>query len=145
MEFDRSAAASLWRLTLSQIPAAFGRLVYLSALRDPNTGCYRHFGLAQQFGEDEANATMLASHERAFKEWLAFSIEEKKADLDLYLAGIQGDRKTILETWVRLKPYRNLVPASATAVQKDHYNADLEILLALLTNVHGVSAPDPDA
>ena len=145
MEFDRGAAANLWRLTLSQIPATFGRLVYLSALRDPNTGVYRHFGLAQQFGEAEANSTLLASHERAFGEWLAFSIEEKKADLDLYLSEIQGNRKTILETWVRLKPYRNLVPASAAELQKDHYNSDLEILLSLLTNVYGVSAPDRDA
>ena len=38
MKFDRSAAADLWRNTLSQIPTTFGRLIYLASLRDQNTG-----------------------------------------------------------------------------------------------------------
>ena len=32
MTFDRSAAADLWRNTLSQIPTTFGRLIYLASL-----------------------------------------------------------------------------------------------------------------
>src|ERR1700704_6140913 len=89
--FDRSPASDLWRLTLSQIPTTFGRLVFLSTLRDPNTGVYAHYGFAQRVGEQAADEALRQSHLNCFAEWLAFGLEEQKADLDLYLAGINSD------------------------------------------------------
>ena len=80
-------------------------------LRDQNTGVYSHFGFAQRVGEEPAGEALRQSHWQCFSEWLAFSLEGQKADLDLYLSGIDSDRKTILETWTRTKPYRNLIPA----------------------------------
>src|SRR5882724_8263798 len=143
--FDRSPASDLWRHTLSQIPTTFGRLVFLSTLRDPNTDVYAHYGFAQRVGEETADATLKQSHWHCFSEWLGFSLEAQKADLDLYLSGIDSDKKTILETWTRTKPYRNLIPASAMEVERRLYNSDLEALLSLLTVVHGVSSRDRDA
>jgi hypothetical protein len=58
MKFDRSAAADLWRNTLSQIPTTFGRLIYLASLRDQNTGAYHHHGLEQLFGPEQAEQTL---------------------------------------------------------------------------------------
>lgn len=142
--FDRSPASDLLRLTLSQIPSTFGRLVFLSTLRDPNTGVYTHYGFAQRVGQ-EAAAALEQSHRQCFSEWLAFSLEEQKADLDLYLSSIDSDKKTILETWIRTKPYQNLIPAAAMEVERALYNADLEALLGLLTAVHGVASPDQSA
>src|SRR6266849_5347144 len=113
MTFDRSPASDLWRHTLSQIPTTFGRLVFLSTLRDPNTGVYAHYGFAQRVGEDAADEALRQSHWQFFSEWLAFSLEEQKSDLYLYLSGIDTDKRTILETWTRSKPYRNLIPAAA--------------------------------
>src|SRR5712671_912916 len=143
--FDRSAASDLWRHTLSQIPTTFGRLVFLSTLRDPNTGAYAHYGFAQRVGEQAADEALRQSHSQCFSEWLAFSLEEQKADLDLYLSGIDSDKRTILETWTRSKPYRNLIPSRAMEVERRLYNSDLEILLELLIAVHGVSSRDRDA
>jgi hypothetical protein len=145
MTFDRSPASDLWRHTLSQITTTFGRLVFLSTLRDPNTGVYAHFGFAQRVGEDAADEALRQSHLQCFAEWLAFSLEEQKADLDLYLSGIDSDKKTILDTWIRTKPYRNLIPAAAMEVERRLYHSDLEALLELLTVVHGVVSPDRGA
>jgi hypothetical protein len=145
MAFDRSPASDLWRHTLSQIPTTFGRLVFLSTLRDPNTGAYAHYGFAQRVGEQEADVALRQSHSQCFSEWLAFSLEEQKADLDLYLSGIASDRKTILDTWIRTKPYRNLIPAAALEMERRLYHSDLETLLELLTVVHGVASPGRDA
>src|SRR5215212_8858670 len=83
MSFDRSPASDLWRHTLSQIPTTFGRLVFLSTLRDPNTGVYAHYGFAQRVGDEAADAALRQSHWQCFSEWLGFSLEEQKADLDL--------------------------------------------------------------
>jgi hypothetical protein len=145
MTFDRSPASDLWRHTLSQIPTTFGRLVFLSTLRDPNTGVYAHYGFAQRVGEEVSAATLRQSHEQCFAEWINFKLEEQKADLDLYLSGIEGDKRTILDTWLRTKPYRSLIPVSAQEIEKQLYYSDLETLLELLSTVHGVSCPNRDA
>jgi hypothetical protein len=143
--FDRSPVSDLWRHTLSQIPTTFGRLVFLSTLRDSNTGVYSHYGFAQRVGDTVAHEALRQSHFECFSEWLSFSLEAQKADLDLYLSGIDSDRKTILNTWTRTKPYRNLIPASALEMERKLYLSDLETLLELLTAVHGVASPDRDS
>jgi hypothetical protein len=142
---ERGAAPDLWRRTLSQIPSVFGRLVYLCSLRDQNTGCYQHYGLAQAFGDDEADQALRHSHHQTFSDWLCYTLEQQTADLSLYMAGLEGNRRNILDTWIRLAPYRNLVPSSAREVERRLYLVDLEALLELLKNEYGVASPDPDA
>jgi len=142
---ERGAPADLWRNTLAQIPSVFGRLAYLCSLRDANTGVYQHYGLSQIFGDQAANEALCTSHQQVFAEWLSFDLEQQKADLDLYLAGLEGNRRIIVETWLRLAPYRSLVPSSAREVERELYVRDLEILLELLRSEYGVASPDPDA
>lgn len=134
---NRTAIADLWRNTLAQIPAVFGRLVYLSSLRDPNTGRHQHHGLALVFGEEEARNALRKSHERVFAEWLSFSLEQQQADLRLYLFDLPEDKRTVLETWEKLEPYKNLPPKSAKSVERQLYLADLTVLLELLKNEFG--------
>ena len=143
--FERSAASDLWRNTLSQIPSVFGRLVYLASLRNPNNGNYEHYGLALVFGEDEANSALRDSHSAMFAEWLTFDIEQQKADLDLYLAGLFEDKRLVVQTWIRLAPYQNLIPASVRSVERRLYINDLAALMELFRNAYAVAAPDPDA
>jgi len=143
--FERSAASDLWRNTLSQIPSVFGRLVYLASLRNPNNGNYEHYGLALVFGDDEANTALRDSHSGAFAEWLKFNIEQQKADLDLYLAGLFEDKRLVVQTWIRLAPYQNLIPASVRSVERRLYISDLAALMELFRNAYAVAAPDPDA
>lgn len=142
---NRSAIADLWRTTLAQIPSVFGRLVYLSSLRDPNSGRYQHHGLALVFGEDEARKALRKSHEQVFNEWLRFNLEQQQADLRLYLFDLSEDKRTVLEAWQSLEPYKNLLPKSAKAVERQLYLADLTVLLALFKNEFGVSDPAPDS
>jgi hypothetical protein len=142
---ERGAAADLWRHTLSQVPSLFGRLVYLCSLRDPNSGCYEHYGLAHVFGDEEANRVLSESHEQSFGSWICLTLEQQKADLDLYLSGLSGNRRTILDTWIRLQPYRSLVPSTTREVERELYMADLGAILGLLKNEYGVASPDPDA
>jgi hypothetical protein len=143
--FDRSASADLWRNTISQIPSVFGRLVYLASLRNPNNGSYEHHGLALVFGEDEANKALKNSHSAVFAEWLSFNLEQQKADLDLYISALFEDKRVVVETWIRLAPYRNLLPASARGVERRLYITDFTALLELLKGANGVAEPDPDA
>jgi hypothetical protein len=145
LKLERGAAADLWRNTLSQIPTLFGRLVYLSSLRDPNSGAYQHFGLAQVFGAKEADRTLRQSHTQQFGAWLNLNLEEQKADLEDYLASLEEEIPAILATWARLAPYRNLIPARAREVERQLYLSDLEVVLELLRFDHDVASPDPTA
>jgi hypothetical protein len=145
VRMERGPAEDLWRHTLGQIPTTFGRLVYLCSLRDTNSGAYRHFGLSQRFGDTDSDSALRKSHLDCFYEWLHYTLEQKKIDLDLYLSEVEGEREAILRTWLQLRPYRNLAPAGAMGVELELFLSDLDALLALLTNVHGVSAPDPES
>jgi len=143
--FDRSAAADLWRNTISQIPTVFGRLVYLASLRNQNNGAYEHHGLALVFGEEEANKALKNSHASVFAEWLSFNIEQQKADLDLYISGLYEDKRVVVDTWLRLAPYKNLLPTSVRGVDRRLYLSDLTALLEMFKAAYGVASPDPDA
>jgi hypothetical protein len=143
--FDRSAASDLWRNTISQIQTVFGRLVYLASLRNSNNGCYEHHGLALVFGEDEANRALKNSHAAVFAEWLSFNLEQQKADLDLYISSLFEDKRLVVETWIGLAPYKNLIPVSVRGVEKRLYIADFTALLELFKSAYGVDGPGPDA
>jgi len=142
---ERTASADLWRKTLQQIPSVFGRLVYLASLRNSVTGKYEHHGLALVFGDDEARKALRKSHAKAFAEWLAFNLEQQKADLDLYLSPVAADKQSIVRNWLNIKTYKTFVPSSATTVEKRLYTADIEALIALLKNEYGGGAPDREA
>ncbi len=142
---ERGAASDLWRHTLSQIPSVFGRLVYLSGLREMNSGRYEHHGLALVFGERESDRALKESHKTAIEEWLNYGLEQQKADLDLYLSGLIVDKQTVLESWLRTTPYRNLMPATIKGPARKLFLSDLETLLELLRNDLCVAAGDPDA
>ncbi|MBI1352960.1 MAG: hypothetical protein GC160_01350 [Acidobacteria bacterium] len=122
----------VWNRTLEQIPTHFGRLAYLASLRDHNSGRYRHHGLAQSFGEEEAAKILRLSHETVFSEWLNFRLQEQHEDLDRYLNSMGQDRRSVLETWGTLAPYRVLAPAAAGGAERLLYETDLEIILELL-------------
>jgi len=131
---DGRAMNDVWQRTLGQIPTAFGKLVYLASLRNANTGCYQHFGLAQLYGADEADRVLRSSHESVFGEWLNFDLASQKSDLDAYLLSVGDDRTTVLDAWESLSPYKTLTPAAAGDAERFLYASDLEIILEILRN-----------
>ena len=142
---ERSAAADLWKNTLSQIPSVFGRLAYLSGLRNANSDRYEHHGLALLFGQDETHRTLRNTHKKAFAEWLTFNLEQQKADLVLYLSSLHEDKKTVLASWLKLGTHKNLIPSSVKGPERRLYLSDLTLLLELLKNEYGAVDPGRSA
>ncbi len=142
---ERGAVADVYRNSLARIPTLFGRLVYLTRLRCIDTGRYEHAGLAQIFGENEADKALRKQHTMTFQSWLNLSSREQMADLQSYLQSLGTNRRTTLDTWQKLGPYRNLVPASAAVEEKSLFVADVESLLRSLTAEVGLVWRDPSA
>jgi hypothetical protein len=136
--FEQNATADLWRNTLSHISTTFGRLGYLASLRDPNSGIYRHYGLASRFGREESLKAMRESHEQTFVEWMGLSMEDKLGDLGHCLADVeesaQNPPQHVAERWLRSRIYRTYVPDAARDMERDLFCADLEALLEITKN-----------
>ncbi len=142
---EREGSSEVWARDLSHIATSYGRLVYLAGLRNSNTGLYEHYGADASVRAD-ANKTLRRVHENIFKEWIGYSLERKKADIEIYIAGIdQVDRAELIDAWLRLTPYKNLVPAAIQGPERRRHVSDFEAILGLLKNVYGVASPDPDA
>jgi hypothetical protein len=143
---EREWAEDLWLRDLSRIGTSYGQLVYLAGLRNPDTGRYEYYGLTGNSSGTEANRGLKLYHEAIFRHWVSYPLEKKKADIDLYITGIdQVDKAELIDAWLRLTPYKNLVPASIQGPERQKHISDFEAILGLLKNVYGVAYPDPDA
>lgn len=131
---DSTAVGDLWRHTLAQIPALYGRLFYLASLRDPNSGIYRHHGLSSRFGRDESSGALRKSHEESFHEWVSMPLRDQYEDLTAYLDSLEEPRLGILEHWLKSRIYRTLVPTAARKTERSLFSRDLEALLETLRN-----------
>ena len=134
------AMRDAWERTLSQIPTTFGKVAHLASLRNENSGQYEHFGLAQLYSDEEANRVLALSHHQVFREWLNFPLEEQRRDLEDYLESLEGERKKVLQTWLTLTPYKNLLPVGAVEAERLLYISDLELILELMQNELSPSA-----
>jgi hypothetical protein len=129
---------------LTQIETFYGRLVYLAGLRDPNTGRYEHYGSTSS--RKTTNQTLKRTHEAIFRKWVNLPLEQKKADIELYMSTIEGvNCSELIDAWLRLTPYKNLVPASIQGPERQKHISDFEAILGLLRNVYGVAEPGSDA
>jgi hypothetical protein len=141
---EREAVDEIWQRTLVRILSSYGRLVYLSGLRDPDTGRYEYFGAGADSSNTNSSRTLMRLHEGVFQQWVDMSLEQKMADIQLYISGLdQVDRGELIDAWQRLTPYKNLVPATIVGPERRRHFSDIEALLGLLKNVYGVASPDP--
>lgn len=135
-------AMELRRDLLSSIHTQYGRLVFLSGLRDPNSGRYEHYESVQRVGEDLCHAVLEAEHIAAYRSWLTMNLEQQRADLMLYLVTVGLNRRQVLQTWLVTSPYRSLIPLHTQPIEQEVFLSDMSTLLALLMNEYGIAGPE---
>ncbi len=138
----RDLQEDLWLRDLPQIASSYGRLVYLAGLRNPDTGRYEYYGSTGNSSSTDTNRVLKRHHEAIFREWVSYPLERKKADIEMYISSIdQVDKAELIDAWLRLTPYKNLVPASIQGPERQKHISDFEAILGLLMNVYGVASP----
>jgi hypothetical protein len=109
-----------------------GKLVYLSATRDYNTGEYHHDGLSQRFGLHASQAALARCHETAFRALLRCSLETVVEQLTAYIESTGAERERVLHSWRQLEAYRTLIPGNCDSLSGDFFITNLRIALEVL-------------
>ncbi len=134
-----------WSRTLARIPTSLGRLAYLASLRNPNTGNYVHFGLAQRAGAAEVDRIARQSHSSEFRQWLGLGLRSQKDDLESYIGEQDGEKSRIVAAWSSIQPFSAWIPAETRDVERKLFESDLAVVLELVRRECGVAPRDPDS
>lgn len=139
---QREHAGGVWAQEVALIGTFYGRLVYLAGLLDPDTGEYEHYSAGSNAAAAQVNREIKTLHERVFNEWVICPLEAKMSDVQKYISGLADvDRIQLVDAWLRLTPYKYLVPASIQGPERQQHVSDFEAILGLLKNVYGVASP----
>lgn len=118
--------------TLSHMPRALDRLIYLSSMRDYNTGLYYHDGLASRFGEEVACEAVAECHNDAMRELVASSLEGLVGQMEAYMDSARTQPKDFLGMWRGLEPYRVAVPVGSAPLAAGFLFSNFRVALAIL-------------
>jgi hypothetical protein len=117
---------------LEPLNSTYGRLAYLSGLRDPGTGKYAHEKLAAVYGEEPVAEAIAKCHEEMFERLLEMPLAQQEEDLRTYVNAlpnaIEWNEKHCVETT------RSWVPREAPDYLKELFCSNTAALCELLRN-----------
>jgi hypothetical protein len=119
--------------TLAVIPSDFGRLYYVSSLKDTTTGRYQHDGLVELYSENSVQEALESCHEELFSRILETPLDDQERDLRKCLNST-GDRFwTVVESWREERSFRSMCPESLPNYLKELFCSNLRALLAIFS------------
>ncbi|MGO9641354.1 MAG: hypothetical protein ACLP1Y_08635 [Candidatus Acidiferrales bacterium] len=119
--------------SLAAIPNDYARLFYISSLRDPLTGHYRHDGLETVYGTESVQLALSHCHEELFGRILEIPLEQQEWDLRISLAGLDGGIGEALERWKDQPDYAELLPEKLPNYLLDLFASNFRLLLGILS------------
>jgi hypothetical protein len=131
--FQRSSKVveDFTRRSLSAIPRDYGRLIYVSSLRE-NDDRYRHDGLTQLYSEESVQLAITHCHEELFARVLETPLSEQERDLRVSLAVLEGGIEKNLDLWRGRERYDELEPRGLPAYLYELFASNLRLLLEIV-------------
>jgi hypothetical protein len=138
---DIEAAKQDLRLrTLEPIGYDFGRLIYMSSLRDFNTGEYYHQGLAHSFSEQAASAALAACHQEIFYRLASSPLESLVAQVERFMRSSPHDWERTVNAWETLEAYRVMVPSVSNRLVAELFRSNVKVAMEVLKGLGGNQA-----
>lgn len=120
------------RAGLQALPNDLTRMLYLSSLRDCNSGRYLHPQLSPSMGVEAAHKALSACHDRVFLRLLTTPVAQYVLQLEEYIRYARTERNTVLTTWQSLEAYRATVPVHALPLYRDFFFLSIEMAIVIL-------------
>ena len=96
--------------TLAAISSDFGRLYYVSSLKDSDSGRYEHDGLTSLYPENAVQAALSHCHEELFSRILETPLREQERDLRACLGSAGDQYWDVVESWRENRHFQGYVP-----------------------------------
>jgi hypothetical protein len=127
-----AAKADLRKRTLSRLDCDFARVIYLSSLRDFNTGQYHHQGLAHTFTESVASTAMAECHHELFKRLVLSPLRSFVEQLDRFIRSSPNSYENTLVAWKTLEGYHVAIPSNCDPLTAELFRSNVRIAMELL-------------
>ena len=131
--------------TLEPIGYDFGRLIYMSSLRDFNTGEYYHQGLAHSFSEQAAGAALAACHQEIFYRLVSSPLESLVAQVGRFMQSSPHDWGKTVNAWETLEAYRVMIPSVSNRLVADLFRSNVRVAMEVLKGRGGIQAEKESA
>jgi hypothetical protein len=120
--------------TLAAISNYFGRLYYVSSLKDSTSGRYVHDGLTSLYPENAVQAALTHCHEELFSRILETPLREQECDLRACL-GSAGDKYwDVVENWREDRDFQKMCPEGLPDYLNDLFCSNMGALLAIFSS-----------
>jgi hypothetical protein len=127
-----AAKLDLNQHTLARLDSDFARVIYLSSLRDFNTGEYHHHGLAHVYSEVAASRAMRACHEDWFNRLTSGPLYYFVEQIHQFIRSSPKDYQATLVVWKTLEGYHVAVPSSCDPITAELFRSNVRIAMELL-------------
>ena len=127
--------------TLAVIPSDFGRLYYVSSLRDSLTGRYQHDGLMDVYSDNSVQEALGQCHEELFSRILETPLAEQERDLRKCLGAAGSKFWTFVDSWQNDKSFQTMCPEGLPGYLKDLFCSNLAALLAIFSSQRVTADP----
>jgi hypothetical protein len=118
--------------TLARMEWHFSRLIYLSSLRDYNTGRYHHHGLESRYTSEAVDEGLRRCHTQVFDELVTLPLKKQTDDLVGFFTSLREERSRLVDAWERLRSYRILPPENCHPLAKELFEKNIVIILKVL-------------
>lgn len=133
----------LLQRTMTALDTPFERLVFLASIRDPYSGRYMHEGWSQVAALDDIHETARQMHAAAFSALLQFPLLELAAAVRRHFQGLQGEERGMARAWLETEPFREMLPAGCTVIEREFFVSQMRLALALVAESPTSVAPPP--
>jgi hypothetical protein len=140
----RNAVRDIQVRTLAKLPRALDRLIYLSSMRDYNTGLYYHDGLSARFSPEIACEALADCHREAYRELISCSLQELVGQMEAYVASSNTRPEDFIAAWEGLEPYRVAIPAQPHPFSSEFLFSNFRLALAIVAE-RLAAAPQPSS
>jgi hypothetical protein len=120
--------------TLAAIPSDFGRLYYVSSLKDVGSGRYEHDGLTSLYPPNAVQEALSHCHEELFSRILETPLKEQERDLRACLDSAGDKYWDIVENWRKDRDFRDMCPEGLPDYLHTLFCSNVGALLAIFSS-----------